>query len=101
MKQSPKPSEENMRIAGKMHASPMAVLTIKDLDSWIYESIKARAKRNRRSIVAEAAMILETALKDEEKEAALMERARQLREQYPVKIESHEELLRMIDEGRP
>ncbi len=40
----------------------MATLTIKDLDDWIYARLRHRARQHRRSIVAEATVILEQAL---------------------------------------
>ena len=37
----------------------MATLTIKELDDWIYARLRQRVKQHRRSIVAEATVILD------------------------------------------
>lgn len=80
----------------------MSTLTIKDLDDWIYSRLRHQAKRNRRSIVAEAAMILEQALSvSGQSEEELLALTRALRESSNASITSHEELISMRDEGRP
>jgi plasmid stability protein len=91
-----------MYINSVRKVTSMATLTIKDLDDWIYSRLRHRAKRNRRSIVAEAAMILEQALSDSgQSEEELLALTRTLRECSNAAISSHEELIRMRDEGRP
>ena len=80
----------------------MATLTIKDLDDWIYARLRHRARQHRRSIVAEATVILEQALAaPPPDDAELLKRARRLREASPASIASHEAFQRMVDEGRP
>ena len=69
----------------------MATLTIEDLDDWIYARLRHRAKQHRRSIVAEATVILEQALTaPPPDDAELLKRARQLREASSAYIASHE-----------
>ncbi len=80
----------------------MATLTIKDLDDWIYARLRQRAKQQRRSIVAEATVILEQALTaPPPDDAELLKRARQHREASSAFIDSHEAFQRMVAEGRP
>ncbi len=80
----------------------MATLTIKDLDDWIYARLRQRAKQHRRSIVAEATVILEQALAaPPPDDAELLKRARQHREASTAFTASHEEFQRMVEEGRP
>ncbi len=80
----------------------MATLTIKDLDDWIYARLRQRAKQQRRSIVAEATVILEQALTaPPPDDAELLKRARQHREASADFIDSHEAFQRMVAEGRP
>ncbi len=80
----------------------MATLTIKDLDDWIYARLRHRARQHRRSIVAEATVIIEQALTTPPPDdAELLKRARQHRESSTAFIASHEDYRRMAEEGRP
>lgn len=78
----------------------MATLTIKNLPDELYEELKRSAGAHRRSIIAEATVILERALgRRAVDEAELAERARQLRERSPAYL-IYSELRETIDEGR-
>ena len=79
----------------------MATLTIKNLPDEVYADLKAAASANRRSIIAEATIILERALgRRAVSEEELATRARQLREQTPTYLDA-KELREAINEGRP
>lgn len=49
----------------------MPQLTVRNLDDAIYEALKARAKRNHRSLEAEAREVLSRAARDEQREEFL------------------------------
>lgn len=78
----------------------MATLTIKNLPNGLYEELTKSAKANRRSIVAEATVILERGLgRRRLTEEELAERARDLRERTPTFLRL-EDLHKAIDSGR-
>lgn len=80
---------------------PMAVLTIKNLPSRTYEALRARATGNRRSIVAEARVILEQAVDCRTvSEDELLARLEAMRQSSRVVLDD-ESLRSAIDEGRP
>lgn len=63
----------------------MATLTIKHIPDELYDRLKKRAERHRRSLDSEAVACLELALAtDREDEAALIEELRILREESGV-----------------
>jgi plasmid stability protein len=92
-----------MRIACKPLPEPplsMANLTIKALPDDLYEALKRAAAANRRSITAEATVLLERGLGHRAAtEDELAERARRLRERTPVVLRD-EEVRAALDEGR-
>ena len=49
----------------------MPQLTVRNLDDAVYEALKARAKRNHRSLEAEAREVLARAARDEQREEFL------------------------------
>lgn len=49
----------------------MAQMTVRNLDDKVYEALKARAKRNHRSLEAEVRAVLERAARDELREEFL------------------------------
>jgi plasmid stability protein len=49
----------------------MAQMTVRNLDEGVYEALKARARRNHRSLEAEARAVLERAARDEIREEFL------------------------------
>lgn len=66
----------------------MATLTIKNLPDEVYEALKASAAAHRRSIIAEATVLLERALGQRfVPEADVLARAQRLREQTPVRLD--------------
>lgn len=79
----------------------MVTITIKNIPPEIYEQLKVRAKRNRRSINGEVISIIEKALLvppiDIE---ATLERTRKLRELTAHYVITDEELTRWKNEGR-
>lgn len=78
----------------------MANLTIKSLPDDVYADLKAAAAASRRSIAAEATVILERALGHRtESEAALRARAQHLRERTPARLDA-DTLRTSLDEGR-
>jgi plasmid stability protein len=78
----------------------MATLTIKNLPNGLYEELTKSAKANRRSIVAEATVILERGLgRRRLTEEELAVRARDLRERTPTFLRL-EDLHKAIDSGR-
>lgn len=79
----------------------MATLTIKSIPPALYESLKLRAKSNRRSINKEVIFIIEKALSIPpiDVEAAL-ERARRIREATANYVVTADEIEEMINEGR-
>lgn len=78
----------------------MANLTIKNLPDELYEDLKTSAAANRRSIVAEATILLERALgRRAVSEEELAERARRLRKRTPAYLR-YDYLRRAINEGR-
>lgn len=78
----------------------MANLTIKGFPDDVYEALKAAAAASRRSIAAEATVLLERALGHRPpSEAELRERACRLRERTPIHLDA--DVLRgAIEEGR-
>mgnify|MGYP000963585468 CR=1 FL=1 len=58
----------------------MPSIYIRDLSPSTYEKLKTRAKRNRRSITQEAAMILDVALSGHERSDEVWERIDRIRE---------------------
>ena len=83
-----------------MIASPVANLTIKGFPDDVYDDLKAAAAASRRSIAAEATVLLERALgRRPEHEAELRARARHLRERTPVRLDA-DALRTAIEEGR-
>ena len=79
---------------------PMANLTIKGLADDLYDDLKAAAAMSRRSIAAEATVLLERALgRRPINEEALHERARRLRAQTPVRLDP-DTLRDSVEEGR-
>ena len=78
----------------------MANLTIKGFPDDVYADLKAAAAASRRSIAAEATVLLERALgRRPEHEAELQARARHLRERTPVRLDA-DVLRTAIEEGR-
>ena len=80
----------------------MANLTLKNLDDWIYARLRQRAQTHRRSIVAEATVILEQALAAPPlNEVERLEKAQALRKASSAYIASHEAFEQRLEEGRP
>jgi plasmid stability protein len=78
----------------------MANLTIKGLPDELYAALKASAAASRRSIAAEATVMLERALgRRSVAEGELRERGQRLRDETPVLLDPAT-LRSAIDEGR-
>ena len=78
----------------------MATLTIKNLPDDLYEELRRTATAHRRSIIAEATVLLERALgRRAVTEEEIAERARHLRAQSPPGL-TYDELRRAVEEGR-
>lgn len=78
----------------------MATLTVKDLPDQLYERLKSQAHANRRSIAAEATVLLERALGERATpEEDLHRRARRLRERTPSYL-SEEKRQEAVRRGR-
>ena len=78
----------------------MATLTIKNLPDELYEELRRSAAAHRRSIIAEATVLLERALgRRAVAEDELAERARRLRARSSVGLK-YDELRGAIEEGR-
>jgi len=78
----------------------MATLTIKAFPDDLYDALKRAAALSRRSITAEATVLLERALGHRAlTEEDLAERARRLRERTPATL-TDAELREALDEGR-
>jgi plasmid stability protein len=79
----------------------MVTITIKNIPEQIYEQIKIRAKRNRRSINGEILSILEQATSWSPIDVqATLERARKVREITANSTVTADEIQKMINEGR-
>ena len=94
----------HLRFAGNLpiltQPTAMATLTIKNLPDELYEELRRTATAHRRSIIAEATVLLERALgRRALTEAELAERARHLRAQSPPSL-TYDELRRAVEEGR-
>lgn len=86
--------------SGEVPGGVMATLTIKNVPERLYEQLKARARRQRRSINQEAIVCIEQVVGlhyDDEEE--LQEEIRSLREQSGIYV-TLEEIKAAIDEGR-
>jgi len=80
----------------------MPTLTIKNIPPSLYQRLKKRAARNRRSINGEAILCLEQVLQSTRLEAAdFLARARELRKLAGNTYVTDEDLARMKAEGRP
>lgn len=80
----------------------MPTITLKNIPQDLYETLKMRAKRNRRSLNSEILVILEESVlpKPVDVETILAE-AKALREQTPDYFLTEEVLRKAKDEGRP
>lgn len=79
----------------------MVTITIKNIPPEIYEQLKVRAKRNRRSINGEVISIIEKALLVPPMDIEVtLERTRKLRELTAHYVITDEELTRWKNEGR-
>jgi len=80
----------------------MPTITVKNIPDDLYETLKVRAKINRRSLNSEIIMILDnTAMAQPVDVDAILATARQLREKTAGYHLNDELLRRMKDEGRP
>lgn len=80
----------------------MATITLKNIPQELYEQLKQRAERHRRSINSEAIVCLERVLQSERLDTdALLVRARRLRSRKPDLYVTDSELRAARDEGRP
>jgi len=78
----------------------MATLTVKNVPDELYERLKLRAMRSRRSINSEAIVLLEDALlQTSTDEAALIERVRAVRDEVSGYL-TEEKRRSAVDEGR-
>ena len=80
-------------------------LYLRDVPEAVVRTLRRRARRNRRSMNAEAIAILQQALDGDRAESDLMERLRSLRYARPEGAPTAEELIRQArderDPGRP
>lgn len=78
----------------------MANLTVKDLPDSLYEKLKSQAHANRRSIAAEATVLLERALGERATaEEDLLRRAERLRGRTPTRL-TEEKRRKALRQGR-
>jgi plasmid stability protein len=80
----------------------MATITIKNIPDDLYDELKRRAARNRRSINSEIILLIEHAFHSHKQEPQEIERqARRLREMSADYFLTEEELDQAKNEGRP
>lgn len=80
----------------------MATMTLKNVPQELYEQLKQRAERHRRSINSEAIVCLERAMQSERLDPdVLLVRARRLRSRMPDLYVTDSELYAARAEGRP
>jgi antitoxin FitA len=80
----------------------MATLTIKNLPDEVYQALKRRAEKNRRSLNGEVVFSLEQLIQGQPAASRpTVADFRALRERYPLPPLSEDELERAIHEGRP
>lgn len=80
----------------------MATMTLKNVPEDLYEELKLRAERHRRSMNSEAIVCLERALRSENVDPeALLEGARELRSRIPGVFVTDADLRTARDFGRP
>jgi antitoxin FitA len=72
----------------------MPTLYLRDVPDSLVERLRRRARRNRRSMSAEAVAILQRAVDDERDDVSLVRRLRQLRYAVPDGEPSDVELIR-------
>jgi plasmid stability protein len=80
--------------------SGVATLYLRDVPEALYRSLKRRARRNRRSMNAEAIAILQQALDGDLAEDDLMERFRSVQYTVPEGELTGAEIIRMFRDGR-
>ena len=78
----------------------MPALTIRNLGGDVYARLKARARRNRRSITQEAAVIIEEAVRQAEPGASAWTEVDRLRETLRTKYGSFPDSAALIREDR-